>query len=270
MTDGAAVVTVIIPAREAHGTIGRALASLTAQTFDRWQAVVVSDDGGDYPAPDPRIACTTTGRVGAGPSAARNTGLAASATPLVAFLDADDRFHPERLARLVPPALAHGAAADNVAVVRDRDGRPLSTLFAAAAPARLTAAAFLETSVPMFPVCRREIAGRWDEDLRFAEDVAFNLRLLDRLGAIPLCPEALYEYRVRPGSLSAAPESASVAEQAYAAMLGRLAADGFGLSDPDVRQLFGTRLEAKRALNRAFAASGAASFQEFLSQAARG
>ena len=269
MTDGAAVVTVIIPAHRAHGTIGRAQAGLIAQTFADWRAVVVSDDGTDYPLADPRIILASTGRCGAGPSAARNAGLAHAATPLVAFLDADDRFLAERLALLVPLALAEGAAAGAVAVVRDTDGALLSTLFGAgAAPARLTAAGFLETSVPTFLVCRREVAGRWDEELRFAEDVLFNLQVLDRLGSMPLCPAAVYEYRVRSGSLSARADSADAAEAAYTAMLARLAADGFGLRDPVVRQRFRQRLEAKRSLNRAFARSGMACFQEFLRRSA--
>lgn len=265
-----AAVTVVIPAYRAHATLTRALDSLGAQSFPDWRALVVSDDGTEYPAPDPRVRMLSTGRAGAGPSVARNLGLEAAATPLVAFLDADDRFRPERLARLVPLALAHGAACDNVAVVRDADGAPLSTLFPPPVPPRLDAAGFLATSVPMFLVCRREAAGSWDEDLRFAEDVAFNLRLFDRLGALPLVAEALYEYRVRPGSLSAAPDSATHAEAAYTAMLSRLAADGFGLTGSETRRLFGQRLESKRALNRAFATSGCANFQEFLAQAARG
>lgn len=265
-----AVVTVVIPAHRAHATIGRAIDSLVGQSFTGWRAVIVSDDGCDYPVADPRVRTTSTGRIGAGPSVARNVGFALADTPLVAVLDADDRFLPERLARLAPLALEAGAACDTVAVVREQDGARLSTLFAETVPARLNAANFLDTSVPMFLVCRREIAGRWDEDLRFAEDVAFNLRVFDRLGAVPLVPEPLYEYRVRPGSLAAGPDSAANAEHAYTAMLKRLKADGFGLSDPEVRRRFGERLEAKRALNRAFAASGQANFQEFLAQAGRG
>ena len=122
-------VSVIIPAFRAQGTIARAVASLLAQSFRDWEAVVVSDDGVDYRAlleaagiVDSRLTFTGTGRVGSGAPAARNAGLRCAGMPLIAPLDADDRFEPDRLARLVPLAVAQGAAADNVAVVRDGDG----------------------------------------------------------------------------------------------------------------------------------------------------
>jgi glycosyltransferase involved in cell wall biosynthesis len=267
------VVAVIVPAYRAAATLGRAVRSLLSQSLSHWQAVIVADDGGDYRAllaaeglADSRLVFASTGRVGAGPSAARNVGLAATTAPLIAPLDADDRFAPERLARLVPLARVHGAAADNVAVVSDADDWPFGTLFSREGPEPrfLSVSAFLETSVPMFPVCRREVAGCWDEDLRFAEDVAFTLRVLDRLGTIPVCLEPLYQYRVRPGSLSAGADSALAADRAYAVLLAGLERGGLGFEDAARRRSVRAGLEQKRALNQAFAASGCATFQEFL------
>ncbi len=267
------VVAVIIPAYRAWKTLGETVQSLLNQTLACWQAVIVADDGEDYRSGlaalgrlDPRLSFASTGRVGAGPSVARNVGLAAVRAPLVAPLDADDRFAPERLARLVPMALAHGAAVDNVAVVSDADDRLMGILFPedGSAGDRLSASDFLATSVPMFPVCRRDAALRWDEDARFAEDVIFNVHLLERLGAIPLCPDPLYQYRVRSGSLSTSVNSAAVAECAYVVMLARLERDGLGLTRTDSREALRVALEHKRAVNRAFARSGFATFQAFL------
>ena len=267
------VVAVIIPAYQARGTLGEAVQSLLNQTLACWQAVIVADDGEDYRGGlaalgrlDPRLSFASTGRIGAGPSVARNVGLAAVRAPLIAPLDADDRFAPERLARLVPMALAHGAAADNVAVVSDADDRLMRMMFpeGGAVGDRLSVSDFLATSIPMFPVCRWDAALRWDEDVRFAEDVIFNVRLLERLDAIPLCPDPLYQYRVRSGSLSTSADSAAVAESAYVAMLARLKQDGLGLTKADSREALRVALEHKRAVNRAFACSGFATFQAFL------
>jgi len=47
-------------------------------------------------------------------------------------------------------------------------------------------------------------------------------------------------------------------------MLARLDRDGFGLGDADLGRRFRAGLEGKRALNRAFVASGCLTFQEFL------
>lgn len=180
--DSGGGVSVIIPAYRAQGTIARAVSSLLAQSFPHWEAVVVSDDGADYRAllaaagiADSRLTFTETGRVGSGAPAARNAGLRCAHLPLIAPLDADDRFEPERLERLASLAAAQGAAADNVAVVRDGDGAPLSTLFPPGiGTATLDAAAFLETSVPMFFVVRRDIVPGWEEGVDFCDDVVFN------------------------------------------------------------------------------------------------
>ncbi len=269
--------TVIVPAWQAHDTIVATVESLLAQSFIGWQAVIVADDATDYRSQlaalgitDSRLRFATTGRIGAGPSAARNVGLDATRAPLVAPLDADDRFAPDRLARLVPLAIAAGAAFDNVAVVREADDQRVSTLFPPddADLATLSLERFLATSVPMFPVCRRDLAGRWDENLRFAEDVLFNLRLLARLDtAAPLSLRPLYRYRVRSGSLSTGPGATEAAEHAYTTLLARLDARTLGLTNPSHETAVRAHLIRKRALNRAFAASGAASFQDWLATA---
>lgn len=269
-------VSVIIPAFRAQGTIARAVSSLLAQSFPDWEAVVISDDGADYRAllaaagiADSRLTFTGTGRVGSGAPAARNAGLRCARLPLIAPLDADDRFEPDRLARLAPLAVVQGAAADNVAVVRDGDGSPLSTLFPpGAGTAALDAAAFLETSVPMFPVVRRDLVRGWEEDVDFCDDVVFNVQLLDRLGRLPLVLEPLYEYRQREGSITCSADSGTRADLCYRHVLDRLSGDGLRIADAALRHRFAAALDAKRALNAAYIAAQAAgrcvNFQEFL------
>ncbi|HEY0837241.1 MAG TPA: glycosyltransferase family A protein [Azospirillum sp.] len=269
-------VSVIVPAYRAESTIGRAVRSLLAQTHPDWEAVIVSDDGADYAAvlasdgiDDPRLRFVSTGRVGAGAPAARNAGLRASTLPLVAPLDADDRYEPDRLATLAPLAAAHGAAADNVAVVRDEDGAPLSTLFAPdSAPAALDADAFLATSVPMFFVVRRDLAPGWAEDVNFCDDVVFNVRVLDRVPRLPLVARPLYEYRQRQGSITFAADAGERAERCYRHVLARLDGDGLGIADASLRARFAAAISAKRALNAAyedaFRAGRVANFQEFI------
>lgn len=269
-------VSVIIPAYRAQDTIARAVSSLLAQTHSHWEAVVVSDDGADYRAvleaqgiTDSRLAFAATGRVGGGAPAARNAGLRAASMPLIAPLDADDRFEPERLERLVPLAMEHGAAADNVAVVRDDDGSPLSTLFPpGSGDAILDAAAFLATSVPMFFVVRRDLVPGWEECVDFCDDVVFNIQVLDRVGRLPLVLEPLYEYRQRDGSITCSADSGARADRCYRHVLDRLDGDGLRIADEALRSRFAAALEAKRALNAAYMAAHEAgrcvNFQEFL------
>lgn len=95
--------SVIIPARNALRWLPGAIASVGGRAD---LEIIVVDDGsedgtGQYlrsiAAQDRRIRPLAT--QGQGPAAARNAGLAVARAPLVAFLDADDRFRRDKLAR---------------------------------------------------------------------------------------------------------------------------------------------------------------------------
>lgn len=271
-------VSVLIPAYRAQGTLARAVRSLLRQSHGDWQGVIASDDGADYRAvlagegiADPRLTFVSTGRVGGGAPAARNVALAAAEGAFVAPLDADDLFHPDRLAVLLALAANHGAAADNMRVVEDETGTELSTLFA---PGdgwfALDAGIFLETSVPIMALARREIVRPWEAEARLGDDVIFNLQLIDACGPIPTTRTPLHDYRVRKGSVCHGPESAALADACYRRMRERLAGDGFGLADAELRARFADSLDRKIALNAAFEESRrrgeVGTFQEFIAR----
>jgi teichuronic acid biosynthesis glycosyltransferase TuaG len=109
MTDKFADVSVIIPAYRAAETIGRALRSVAGQTVTPREIVIVDDGSDDDTAKVARryadllapsaLRVVTQPNLGAG--AARNRALAEATQPLVAFLDADDEWLPEKLERSV-------------------------------------------------------------------------------------------------------------------------------------------------------------------------
>jgi glycosyltransferase involved in cell wall biosynthesis len=96
-------ISVIIPAYDAARTVGVAVDSVLAQTFEDFELIVVDDGSRDATADvvrareDPRLRCVTTPNGGV--AQARNHGLALTSGALVAFLDADDAWHPTKLAR---------------------------------------------------------------------------------------------------------------------------------------------------------------------------
>ena len=126
--------TVVIPLFEKGPYVRRALESACAQTFPAAEIMVVNDGstdgGGDVarafvpPAGGPRV--RVIDQANRGVSAARNAGIAAASQAYVAFLDADDRWAPEFLARMrdlierCPGAMLYGAG-----FVTTRDGREL-------------------------------------------------------------------------------------------------------------------------------------------------
>ena len=269
------LVSVVIPACAAKTTIARCVASLLAQSWTDWEAIIVSDDGEDYAAllaavgiVDPRLRFVSTGKVRSGCHNARNVGLAAACGELVAELDADDLYDPPRLAALAPLAAAQGAAVDRVTVVCDATGRPLYTAPAGAAPAdRLSAEVLMDFGVPFHPVLDRRLAARRLAGVEYAEDVIANLRLIEELGPLPASPDALYQYRVVDGSLCHDEGSGLRFETAYSAYLDRLSdGDGFGLIAPRGAALNG--FDRRRALNRRFMAAQrtapALSYQDFM------
>lgn len=107
-------VSVVIPAYNAGRYVRYALESVLAQGHADWECVCVDDGssdstGGildDYAARDPRFRVIHQRNAGEG--AARNAGMDAATGELLAFLDADDRMHPEALGVFVRAYERHG------------------------------------------------------------------------------------------------------------------------------------------------------------------
>lgn len=94
-------VSVIMPVYNQDRFIAEAIESVRDQSFQDWELVVV-DDGSTDATPevvarfeDSRIRCVHQVRHGV--SHARNEGVARSSGEYIAFLDADDRYHPDKL-----------------------------------------------------------------------------------------------------------------------------------------------------------------------------
>jgi glycosyltransferase involved in cell wall biosynthesis len=135
------LVSVIIPAWNAEKFIAETLESVFAQTWRRFEVIVVDDGSTDGTSQAVR-ACAKAKAAGpvalklirqqnGGPSSARNAGLRAASGDYLAFLDADDRWFPETLERLVGFAEAHS----NVSLVFgdagsfDEDGTRFDSFF---------------------------------------------------------------------------------------------------------------------------------------------
>ena len=222
MTTGAAPaaiadVSVVMPAWRAQATIARALASIAAQTV-RAREVIVVDDGSndgtcaaaeamsDMLAP---TALKVFRQQNAGPGAARNRAIAESSGGLLAFLDADDEWLPEKLEISLKPLadpdvvlVAHNIVLQDGEALRHLDCARHLPAGADAFPA-LFKRGFVATSSV---VCRRdaiEAAGGFDESLPSGQDYELWLsiaRFDPRRFA--LLSDYLTRYHVLPGSVS--------------------------------------------------------------------
>jgi len=93
-------VSVVVPAHDAETTVARAVRSALAQSHVPHEVVVVDDGSTDATGSQVesvegpvRLVRQPQG----GPSAARNAGVAATSGEWIAFLDADDAWHPAKL-----------------------------------------------------------------------------------------------------------------------------------------------------------------------------
>jgi hypothetical protein len=185
-----APVSVIIPAYNVANCVRTCLDSVIGQTAPPREVIVVDDGSTD----------TTVSAVGeyadrsvryvvqrnAGPSAARNHGLAAATQPYVAFLDADDYWSPEFLAKTVRflETRLEAIAVSTGLMIQDVSGAvlrlPEALLLEAANPDGVLLDDFFETWARHDHVrtgsalFRREVvlaSGGFRQDLRSAEDL---------------------------------------------------------------------------------------------------
>jgi len=208
--------SIIIPLYNLRRWAGEAIDSALAQTLPAGevQVIVVDDgstDGSGELAQGYGAGIEYVRQENRGLSAARNTGLRAARAPLVAFLDADDRFHPEKLAA----ELAVFDARPELGVVYsgfryiDADGRPLPqrgwSRFEGDVLPRLVTGNIIH---PHQALVRRDAvmaAGAFDERLTSVEDWDLWLRVSARGARWACVNRALADYRIRPGSMSQNP-----------------------------------------------------------------
>jgi hypothetical protein len=218
MVDGDPRVSVVVPAFNVAGYIEEALASVAGQSVRPLEIIVVDDGSVDGTGPlldrlevekrDVWPPLRVIHQPNAGPSAARNVGLDVARGPLIGFLDADDRWHPQKLERHIALLRAHPEADLTFSWYRSIDdaGRPTGWI---GRPSHSCFRDLLcdEGIMTSLVVARRdalERAGRFDEALRAHVDVDLWLRIaMLRPGNLRCVPEVLVDHRRRPGQITA-------------------------------------------------------------------
>jgi cellulose synthase/poly-beta-1,6-N-acetylglucosamine synthase-like glycosyltransferase len=205
------VVSVVLATGRGGPYLTEAVAGLAGQTFTDWELVVV-DDGSDQPeavraAVDGLPSARVVRQDNAGVAVARNVGFAASSGELVAYLDDDDVWHPDKLALQVAALRADLDAVachtgywflDGEGVRFGDDVRP--------EPA--TAEQYLSGAVDIPRIntllLRRSVierTGGFLSTYSLFEDCEFTLRVV-REGPVATLPEALVGWRRYPESVS--------------------------------------------------------------------
>ncbi|MEO7634184.1 MAG: glycosyltransferase family 2 protein [Sphingomicrobium sp.] len=208
-------ISVILPVHNRERCVAAAIDSVLAQNFADFELVVVDDGSSDSSAAvvagfaDPRVRLIRLARNGGG-NAARNAGIRAARAPLIAFLDSDDAFLPDKLSAVVAeferrPEL--DVLVDSY-VVQYPDGRPEQQRRNPA----IEGAAFVEAlferrlwkATPAISARTAAVvrAGLFDEELRRRQDFEFLARAA-RVAHCAASDRSLWIKRWSPEAISA-------------------------------------------------------------------
>jgi glycosyltransferase involved in cell wall biosynthesis len=227
--------SIIMPVyQESPARFARAVMSVLEQTEAAWELLIISDDLRDYAAQvralapdDQRIRFLSTGRMGAGPSAARNIGISVARGATIVTLDSDDFFERDKLAIMVPLALEYGLAIDNTRYGHENAPSCVGQYLPPGLGSGLRPAKFfMEIEWPLIAVYDRGRfeEARYPESFRFAEDSFLIFDLLVCNGGAYFVDAPLHNYVVRPVSMSHGPDVGDLAHRTYSQIIATLQA----------------------------------------------
>jgi len=200
-------VSCIIPCYNAERFLRDALESVFAQTLPPAEVIVIDDGSTDRSA---EVAARDAGRItyvrqdNAGPAAARNRGVELARGEFIAFLDADDLWHREKLERQAARfaarpeleiCITHVTAFWEAEVQHEQE----------AMRGRLRADSALPGYLLQTMLARRsafENIGMLNPALRFGEDTDWFIRARDAGIALELMPDVLLFRRFHSSNLT--------------------------------------------------------------------
>ena len=233
-------VSVVIPCYRCAGTLPRAVASVLAQTVLPVEIILVDDASGDGTldcmqdlkrAQGADFVRVVTAAQNGGAGEARNLGWAHATQAWVAFLDADDVWHPEKLARQFAWMQAHPqvmASAHRSVQIQEVRLPALLPEWEISLPALMFANVIPTRSVML----RRDLPQRFPKAWRYAEDYMLWLDIVSSGGRIVMLDVPM-AFSFRPefsaGGLSARLWKMECGELACYSSLRRQGRIGWGL-----------------------------------------
>jgi glycosyltransferase involved in cell wall biosynthesis len=223
-----APISVVIPAYNAESTLRDTLESVRSQTLAPAEVVVIDDGSADATARIARgFGAIVISQENRGLPAARNAGIMKASQPWIALLDADDLWHPDKIARQWEALQSCGqigmVTCDTLQFQSDTGEVTVPSLLAlpemrygAVAKTRVSASvacfpeiieSFHQVGMFMQPssvIVRRDLlvqVGMFDEALKSSEDVECFLRVLKLTGLV-VVEAPLLHYRLHANNMS--------------------------------------------------------------------
>lgn len=215
--DSLPLVSVVIPAYNASAHIRSTLRSALDQSYKDLEIIVIDDCSKDdtvarveeIAREDARVRLIELPQNCGAPARPRNIGVRAANGRWIAFLDADDLWHPEKLACQMAALQASGAKFCSSQMIDFTDERELT--FTPAGQPAIERIGFLKQLIKFRTptssvVATRELLLRhpFNEDLSFKarEDLDCWLHCHEEIGASIKLAHPLLGYRIVPGQIS--------------------------------------------------------------------
>ena len=208
------LVSCIIPVFNSERFIAAAVESILGQTHRPIETIVVDDgstDGTGAMLQQFSGVLKVITQANAGHASARNAGIRAAAGEYIAFLDADDLWHRDKLARQLQRLAENPALGVTFSHLLNFSGNPL--------PAGIDVSPATAGAVPGYTsvtmLARRTLfhtIGLFDETLRHGNDRDWLLRAAEQGVHVDLLPEVLVYRRLHDANRSAALGGSSRAE----------------------------------------------------------
>lgn len=252
--------SVIIPCYQAAATLPATVASVLAQTFSDFEVLLIVDGcpygtlsvATELATSDPRIHVIP--KENGGVSSARNVGMGAARGEVIAFLDSDDIWYPEKLTRhyglfkedssvMVSYAQIRFLTPNGepTSVVSNRPIQGLDTTLLLAENVACTTSNLLARAEVF------ERIGRFDEALNFDEDKEWIFRAYSKGETFLGIDEVLTGYRTSPDGLASDLEQMERDWMRFVQIVKRYEPDAVANAFPTAHALFLRNL-ARRAL----------------------
>lgn len=208
--DGLPLVSVVLPVYNSEKYIRRVLDSVFSQTYTNYEVIIIDDGSVDSTSQlikEYNQSVVYLYQENAGASAARNTGMTRSIGELIAFIDADDMWHPEKL-KMQVDAYLHNKNVSMIHTGYDKQAQFKGFPEVDADHVRVVNSSFeaifkmpyLQTPSVMIPRRILDDVGMFDVSLPTAEDVDFFLRCSYQQEVIYI-PDVLVFVSINSGSL---------------------------------------------------------------------
>lgn len=208
------LISVIIPAYNCAATLPRAVESALAQTYKALEILVIDDASkDDTPAVAARYPAVTYVRQpkNGGASAARNAGIARAKGAYIAFLDADDEWLPQKLAKQMElmrtSPLRPSLVTCNSVWIGNSEADKDKNYYLSHPPSRgdrvwikLLEQNFIPTPTVLIKRSVFDTVKPFDEKLKIAEDLDLWIRIAER-HAVDYLDDILVRFHMRAGSL---------------------------------------------------------------------